>query len=75
MARSKPFATIFDMQAVYLKLFLKCRKAKSRNVAPRKCQINSKPKSSNRATSIEVVISIEEAFARGFPLPCGHKMV
>lgn len=30
---------------------------------------------SNRATSTEVVICIKEAFAGGFPLPSGQKMV
>lgn len=50
MARPKPFATIFNMQAVsfakqtLIKLFLKCKKAKSRNMASWKCQINSKLK-------------------------------
>lgn len=81
MARPKPFATIFNMQAVsfakqtLIKLLLKCKKAKSRNMASWKCQINSKLKSSNRATSTEVVICIKEAFVGGFPLPSGQKMV
>lgn len=38
-----------------------CRREKSRNVAPWKLRLNSKPKSSKRATSTEVVTCIEEA--------------
>lgn len=56
------------LQSNLTKLFLKYRKQKSRNVGPWKCRIKTKPKSGNKATSTEVVICIEEAFAGGFPL-------
>lgn len=38
-----------------------------------KCQINSTSKSSNGATSRQMVICIEEAFAGGFPVGPGSE--
>lgn len=76
IVRPKPFAMNFHMQAVHLAkqtfvdIFLSCRKEKKWTW---KCQINSTSKSSNGATSRQMVICIEEAFAGGFPVGPGSE--